>query len=223
MSKIIDKSFQIAIDGPCAVGKTTIAKKIAEKLSFLLINTGNMYRCYALVLKQKKSNLENENEILDVLNSSKVDLDNGKWHINGINVTEQLLDQQIASIASKIATIKKVRDKCVNDQRKIALSKNCVMEGRDIGTVVLPNATLKVYLDGDIDLRAKRRWKQLNCNKPLSIIKNEIIERDYQDTHREFSPLVKSKDAFVIYDNGLSIDEVSNMIIDKFKEKTNAA
>jgi cytidylate kinase len=78
MSKIIDKSFQIAIDGPCAVGKTTIAKKIAEKLSFLLINTGNMYRCYALVLKQKKSNLENENEILDVLNSSKVDLDNGK-------------------------------------------------------------------------------------------------------------------------------------------------
>lgn len=219
----MDKNFQIAIDGPCAVGKTTIAKKIAEKLSFLLINTGNMYRCYALVLIQKKTNLENETEILDVLNSSKVDLDNGEWYVNGINVTEQLLDQEIATIASKIATIKKVREKCVNDQRKIALSKNCVMEGRDIGTVVLPNATLKVYLDGDIDLRAKRRWKQLNCNKPLLTIKNEIIERDYQDTHREFSPLVKSKEAFVIYDNGLSIDEVSNMIIDKFKEKINAA
>ena len=109
----------------------------------------------------------------------------------------------------------------VNIQRELAANNNCVMEGRDITSVVLPNATLKVYLDADVKLRAERRWKQYNCNESYATVMKKIIDRDYQDTHRAFSPLIKVKDAFVVYDTGLSIEEVSEMIIKKFKEIIN--
>lgn len=215
------KVYQIAIDGPSGVGKSSIARDISKKLGFVYINTGAMYRCYSLVLINNNVSIEDIDQVMKTLKSNRVELIGESVFLNGKDVTDQLNNPRIAALASKIGTIKEVREKCVADQQKIANGINCVMEGRDITSVVLPNATLKVYLDADVKLRAERRWKQYNCNEPYEIVMKKIIDRDYQDTHRAFSPLIKVKDAFTIYDTGSTIEEVSQMIIKKFKEIIN--
>lgn len=215
------KVYQIAIDGPSGVGKSSIARDISKKLGFVYINTGAMYRCYSLALINNNVSIEDIDQVMKTLKSNRVELIGESVFLNGKDVTDQLNNPKIAALASKIGTIKEVREKCVTDQQKIANGINCVMEGRDITSVVLPNATLKVYLDADVKLRAERRWKQYNCNEPYEIVMKKIIDRDYQDTHRAFSPLIKVKDAFTIYDTGSTIEEVSQMIIKKFKEKIN--
>ena len=215
------KVYQIAIDGPSGVGKSAIARDISKKLGFVYINTGAMYRCYSLALINNDASIEDIDQVMKTLKSNRVELIGESVFLNGKDVTDQLNNPKIAALASKIGTIKEVREKCVADQQKIANGINCVMEGRDITSVVLPNATLKVYLDADVKLRAERRWKQFNCNEPYEIVMKKIIDRDYQDTHRAFSPLIKVKDAFTIYDTGSTIEEVSQMIIKKFKEIIN--
>ena len=215
------KVYQIAIDGPSGVGKSSIARDISKKLGFVYINTGAMYRCYSLVLINNNVSIEDIDQVMKTLKSNRVELIGESVFLNGKDVTDQLNNPRIAALASKIGTIKEVKEKCVADQQKIANGINCVMEGRDITSVVLPNATLKVYLDADVKLRAERRWKQYNCNEPYEIVMKKIIDRDYQDTHRAFSPLIKVKDAFTIYDTGSTIEEVSQMIIKKFKEIIN--
>lgn len=215
------KVYQIAIDGPSGVGKSSIARDISKKLGFVYINTGAMYRCYSLALINNDVSIEDIDQVMKTLKSNRVELIGESVFLNGKDVTDQLNNPKIAALASKIGTIKEVREKCVADQQKIANGINCVMEGRDITSVVLPNATLKVYLDADVKLRAKRRWKQYNCNEPYEMVMKKIIDRDYQDTHRAFSPLIKVKDAFTIYDTGSTIEEVSQMIIKKFKEIIN--
>ena len=215
------KVYQIAIDGPSGVGKSSIARDISKKLGFVYINTGAMYRCYSLALINNNVSIEDIDQVMKTLKSNRVELIGESVFLNGKDVTDQLNNPKIAALASKIGTIKKVREKCVADQQKIANGINCVMEGRDITSVVIPNATLKVYLDADVKLRAERRWKQYNCNEPYEIVMKKIIDRDYQDTHRAFSPLIKVKDAFTIYDTGYTIEEVSQMIIKKFKEIIN--
>ena len=215
------KVYQIAIDGPSGVGKSSIARDISKKLGFVYINTGAMYRCYSLALINNNVSIEDIDQVMKTLKSNRVELIGESVFLNGKDVTDKLNNPKIAALASKIGTIKEVREKCVADQQKIANGINCVMEGRDITSVVLPNATLKVYLDADVKLRAERRWKQYNCNEPYEIVMKKIIDRDYQDTHRAFSPLIKVKDAFTIYDTGSTIEEVSQMIIKKFKEKIN--
>ncbi len=219
MSKV--KTYQIAIDGPSGVGKSSIAKNIAEKLNFVYINTGAMYRCYALALKNNNIDINNINLVMQTLNQNKVELKEQKVLLNGNEVTNELNNPEIAALASKIATLQFVRKKCVADQQNIATNINCVMEGRDITSVVLPNATLKIYLDADVKLRADRRWKQYNKSEPYEVVLQKIKNRDYQDTHRQFSPLIKVPDAFVINDKGSTIDEISDIIIKKFKEITN--
>ena len=215
------KVYQIAIDGPSGVGKSSIARDISKKLGFVYINTGAMYRCYSLALINNNVSIEDIDQVMKTLKSNRVELIGESVFLNGKDVTDQLNNPRIAALASKIGTIKEVREKCVADQQKIANGINCVMEGRDITSVVLPNATLKVYLDADVKLRAERRWKQYNCNEPYEIVMKKIIDRDYQDTHRAFSPLIKVNDAFTIYDTGSTIEEVSQMIIKKFKETIN--
>ena len=215
------KVYQIAIDGPSGVGKSSIARDISKKLGFVYINTGAMYRCYSLALINNNVSIEDIDQVMKTLKSNRVELIGESVFLNGKDVTDQLNNPKIAALASKIGTIKEVREKCVADQQKIANGINCVMEGRDITSVVLPNATLKVYLDADVKLRAERRWKQYNCNEPYEIVMKKIIDRDYQDTHRAFSPLIKVNDAFTIYDTGSTIEEVSQMIIKKFKEIIN--
>ena len=215
------KVYQIAIDGPSGVGKSSIARDISKKLGFVYINTGAMYRCYSLALINNNVSIEDIDQVMKTLKSNRVELIGESVFLNGKDVTDQLNNPKIAALASKIGTIKEVREKCVADQQKIANGINCVMEGRDITSVVLPNATLKVYLDAGVKLRAERRWKQYNCNEPYEIVMKKIIDRDYQDTHRAFSPLIKVNDAFTIYDTGSTIEEVSQMIIKKFKEIIN--
>ena len=215
------KVYQIGIDGPSGVGKSSIARYISKKLGFVYINTGAMYRCYSLALLNDNVDVKDVDAVMKSLNSNKVELIGESVFLNGKDVTEQLNNPKIAALASLIGTIKEVREKCVADQQKIANGINCVMEGRDITSVVLPNATLKVYLDADVKLRAERRWKQYNCNEPYETVMKKIMDRDYQDTHRAFSPLIKVKDAFVIFDEGYTIEEVSEIIINKFKEIIN--
>ena len=215
------KVYQIGIDGPSGVGKSSIARYISKKLGFVYINTGAMYRCYSLALLNDNVDVRDVDAVMKSLNSNKVELIGESVFLNGKDVTEQLNNPKIAALASLIGTIKEVREKCVADQQKIANGINCVMEGRDITSVVLPNATLKVYLDADVKLRAERRWKQYNCNEPYETVMKKIMDRDYQDTHRAFSPLIKVKDAFVIFDEGYTIEEVSEIIINKFKEIIN--
>ena len=216
-----NKTYQIAIDGPSAAGKSSIASFVAKKLGFVYINTGSMYRCYALAIDENNIDINNVNLLIQTLNKNKVDLKGEEVFLNGIRVTEKLNNPKIAALASKIATIKEVREKCVADQQKIAANINCVMEGRDITSVVLPNATLKVYLDADVNLRAERRWIQYKQTEPYEIVLRKIKERDYQDINRDFSPLVKVPDAFEIKDTGFTIEEVANMIIKEFKGRIN--
>ncbi len=216
-----NKTYQIAIDGPSAAGKSSIAAFVAKKLGFVYINTGSMYRCYALAIDENNININDVNLVLQTLNKNKVELKGEEVFLNGIRVTEKLNNPKIAALASKIGTIKEVREKCVADQQKIAANINCVMEGRDITSVVLPNAILKVYLDADVNLRAERRWKQYKQNGPYETVLKKIKERDYQDINRNFSPLVKVPDAFEIKDTGFTIEEVSNMIIKEFKGRIN--
>ncbi len=214
--------YQIAIDGPSGAGKSSIAKAIAKKLNFVFINTGGMYRCYALALIRKDVNLNDIDAILNELKRNNVQLKGEKFFLNNEDVTNLILDNIVAAVASKIAVIPEVRDFCVENQQKIASGINCVMEGRDTTSVVLPNATLKVYLDADLDLRAKRRWLQNNKNEPLEVVKQKIINRDQQDMGRKYHPLIKTPDAYVIYDkDNWSIDHVADMIIKKFKERIN--
>ena len=213
------KTYQIGIDGPSGVGKSSIAKAICEKLGYIFINTGGMYRCYALALIKNNTDLNDIEQVLNVLKHNKVTLKQDKLFLNGKDVTKQIADPKVAAMASKIGTIKEVRQYCVAAQQEIANGINCVMEGRDITSVVLPNATLKVYLDADVNLRAERRWKQNGCVEPLEVAKEKIIKRDNQDSHRKESPLIKVPDAFAIYDTGMTIDEVANVIIDELKRR----
>jgi cytidylate kinase len=150
-----NKIYQIAIDGPGGAGKSTIAQEVARRLNFLFINTGGMYRCYAIALKN--TDLSDLIAVKTILNTNKVTLTPDKLYLNDVDVTKECYTPPIAMLASKIGTISAVREKCVNDQRVIAQGQSCVMEGRDTTTVVLPNATLKVFLTASLKTRATRR------------------------------------------------------------------
>jgi cytidylate kinase len=147
--------YQIAIDGPGGAGKSTIAQEVAKRLGFLFINTGGMYRCYAIALKN--TDISNLEQIKQVLYNNHVTFTPERLYLNGTDVTKECYTASISMLASKIGTIAAVREKCVKDQQKIAEGQSCVMEGRDTTTVVLPNATLKIFLTASIDTRANRR------------------------------------------------------------------
>lgn len=215
------KTFQIAIDGYSGVGKSTVAQIISKKLNFLFVNTGAMYRCYALAFINQNVDLNNKNEVIKCLENNKVVLGQENFFLNGVDVTKKISNPEVAAMASKIGTLKEVREKCVKDQQAIAADCNVIMEGRDTTSVVLPNATLKIFLSADVDTRAKRRWEQSNKEQSLETIKELITKRDYQDSHREISPLIQVPDAFVIDTSNLSIDEVVENIIKEFKNRTN--
>lgn len=209
--------YQIAIDGPGGAGKSSIAKAIAKKLKLLFINTGAMYRCYAIALEN--TDLNDLEKVRDVLNHNKVTLKGDFVFLNKKDVTKKAYSAKIAALASKIGTIQIVRKKCVADQQKIAAGQNCIMEGRDTTTVVLPNATLKIFLTASQDIRAKRRWLQINKTQNFDVIKEELIRRDHQDSHRAIDPLTIANDAIVINTDHLTMNQVIDKIIKLFKLK----
>lgn len=219
-------SYQIALDGPAGAGKSTIAKAVAKKLSFVYIDTGAMYRAMALLVVRNGVDINDEEAVSGICEQAdvKITYENGEQAVilNGENVNGLIRTPEVGDTASAISVYKRVRAKLVALQQKLASSENVIMDGRDIGSCVLPNANLKIYLDADVTVRAKRRVKELiekgiECN--LEEIEAQMKERDYRDMHRENSPLVKVPDAVVVDSSYMTADEVTDRIVSLFEEK----
>ena len=216
-------SFVVAIDGPAGSGKGTVAKLISEKLGFVNIDTGATFRCIALAMIQKDIKKEEEDKIRELLNHIDINMKpDGTVLLNAEIVTDRIRENDVNTLVSPISVIKIVRDKLLDVQRKIAEGKNVVMEGRDIGTVVFPDADVKIYLDASPEERAKRRLKQ-NQEKGIEssyeeVLQN-IIDRDKRDSGREIAPLKQADDAIYLDSTPLSIEEVVEKIIDIIKAK----
>lgn len=214
--------IRVAIDGPAGSGKSTIAKNLASKLDFEYIDTGAMYR--AITLKALKSgiNLEDESQYT-FLQDTVLDIQNGKYIMDGEDVSESIRSVLVTNNVSTPSKLEVVRNYLVNYQRKICNQKNCIVDGRDIGTVVLPHAEVKIYLDATIECRARRRMlerKEKGINLTLDATIKEIELRDWKDSTRKISPLRCPEDAFVIDSTELSIDEVVSQIIKLINERS---
>lgn len=209
-------SFIVAIDGSAGSGKGTVAKLISKDLSFVNIDTGATFRCVALAMLQKNIKKEEEKEIEKILKNIKIDMKaDGTILLNNEVVTDRIRENDVNELVSPISTIKIVREKLLEIQRNIASGKNVVMEGRDIGTVVFPEADVKIYLDASAEERARRRLKQ-NKEKGIESSYEEVLQnikdRDKRDSSREIAPLKKAEDAILIDSTNLEINEVVKAI-----------
>ena len=216
--------FIVAIDGPAGSGKGTITKKISTELGLVSIDTGATYRCVALNMLQENVGLDEEAKIKQILENINIDLKpDGKIFLNGEDVTNKIRTPEVSKFVSPVSALKIVRDKMVDIQRKIAEGKNAIMEDRDIGTVVFPNANVKIYLDATPEERANRRMKQM-AEKGIKLdyqqVLQEIIERDTRDLNRAIAPLKKADDAIYVDSSNMTIDEVTNKIIQIIKFAT---
>lgn len=210
-------SYSISIDGPSGAGKSTISKKIAEELGIEYIDTGAMYRAVALFFIQNDIDADNPDSVEKALNRISLDFCNGHICLNGKDVSNLIRDERISSYSSKISQIQEIRDKLVMLQRDISKNKSVIMEGRDIGSVVLPDADYKFYLEASPERRAQRRYIQLRemgKESELEAVKFEIEKRDYDDMNRENSPLIVPEDAIKIDSTDITIDETVKLIID---------
>lgn len=208
--------IRIAIDGPGGAGKSTIAKMVAEKMNMEYIDTGAMYRAIGWMFSKNNVNTENSAEVQDVLNRTAIDFDNGKIFLNGEDISGEIRTPEISKVASVCSKLPEVRSKLVALQREIAEGKSVVMDGRDIGTNVLPNAEVKIFLTADPMVRAKRRYDQLlesGKEADLNSIFEDIKERDYQDTHRELNPLQQAEDAVLLDTSDMTINQVLDEIM----------
>ena len=213
----------IAIDGPAGSGKSTIAKLVALELGFEYLDTGAMYRMVTLRLVNKKISLEDIRSIEKELKNMKIDILNNSFFLNNVDVTDEIRTPIVSENVSKVAKIKEIRYKMVELQREISKSKNTILDGRDIGTVVFPNAEIKIYLIADEVERAKRRYSELKNNSEISfedVLKN-IVERDRIDSTRVESPLKKAEDAIEIDTTGNTIEEVKEKILQEIEEYRN--
>ncbi len=220
MSKI-----NIAIDGPSGVGKSTIAKTISEKLDYLFINTGLMYRAISYFCIENKINIHNESEVVNNLKAIElVILPQEQITLNGINVSKNLREEEISIASSIIANYKEVRKFCVLKQQKYTTNKGVIMEGRDIGSVVIPDAELKIFLNANLSTRSQRRILQLQANNikcDQDSVQENILKRDEFDINRANDPLKKMLDAIEIDTSNITIDEVVNQIIELAMERIN--
>lgn len=195
------KKIIITIDGPSGVGKGSVAKEVAKKLGFSYLDTGAMYRAVALKVSNSKINFYSDSEIQSVLNSTNIEFSDEKILLDSKDVSQHIRAEKISKLSSLLATKKIVRDFLVTLQRKIASSGNIVVEGRDMGTYVFPDADLKFYLNASLDERAKRRHLQLennNIKSELNTIKEDLKKRDKQDMERKESPLHPALNAVII-------------------------
>ena len=211
--------FSIAIDGPAGAGKSTIAKALAERLGAIYLDTGAMYHTVALYMHD--ADINGAESIARAVNDPKIEVQfvNGKQHmlLNGVDVNDRLRTPEASMMASRVSAVPAVRERLVALQREIAAGHAVVMDGRDIGTKVLPNATLKVYLTASCEVRAERRFAELkesNPNLTLEQVLADIVERDYNDAHREASPMYQASDAIRIDTSNMNRDQVVAAIID---------
>lgn len=213
------KHIQIAIDGPAGAGKSTIAKQIAKDLNFTYIDTGAMYRAITLKALRKKVNLNQEQNFAFVKETNFEFVD-GHLYMDQEDVSEQIRTHKVSNNVSLVSSYLSVREECVKIQRSIAETSNVVMDGRDIGYKVLPDADFKFFLTASIEKRAERRYKE-NISKgiksDLSILKQKIEERDHYDSTREHSPLKPASDAIMIDTSELTIEQVVETITKRIK------
>ena len=217
----------IAIDGPAGAGKSSIAKALSKRLGYIYIDTGAMYRAVALFFLENNVADGTDSRIESLLDKLEISIkyEDGaqKVILNGEDVTGKLRLEEIGKLASKFSAIGSVREKLVALQRKLAQKENVVMDGRDIGTVVLPNADLKIYLSASSKVRAKRRYRELlekgQTDLDINDIEDEIIKRDEADMNREISPLKQADDAYYLDSSDMTLEEVVSKILSMVKEE----
>ena len=225
-------SFNIAIDGPAGAGKSTIAKALAKKMNLIYVDTGAMYRAMALYLLREKIDPEDAEAVRKKCEEADITIryEAGVQvvYLNDENVNGYLRTEEVGNMASKTSTQPAVRKKLVELQQKLASGTDCVMDGRDIGTVVLPGADVKIYMTASSLVRAKRRYDELNAKGEtcdLEKIRMDIEERDYRDMHREHSPLKQAEDAILLDTSDMTIEQVveeMNRICEEKKAHTEA-
>ena len=213
--------YNIAIDGPAGAGKSTIAKLVAKELGFIYVDTGAMYRGLAVHFLKKGIVPGEVEKIEAACEDAKVELgyENGvqQVYLNGENITSQLREEAVGNMASVSSVVPEVRKKLVELQQKLARETDVVMDGRDIGTVVLPDADVKVYLTASVETRSKRRFLELQeKGEPADLAKiaADIEDRDYRDMHRDISPLRQAEDATLVDSSDMTIDQVVERILE---------
>lgn len=224
--------FIVAVDGTAGSGKGSVTKVVAERLNFVTIDTGAMYRCVTLAMLEQNVGLEEIHKIAEILENIKIEFEENPEHesgkkvlLNGDDVTSKIRSKEVNENVSPVSTIKIVRENLAQMQREMAKSIDVIMEGRDIGTNVFPNADVKIYLDASAEERAERRFRQNKQNGidiPFEEILKNVKERDYIDSHREIAPLTKAPDAVYIDSTGMTIEEEAEAVIKIINEKRKA-
>ncbi len=221
----MENTYQIAIDGPAGAGKSTIAKAIARRLRILYVDTGAMYRAIAYKALSLRIPLDEEEAISEMAWETDIVLEHGEFNrvfCDGKDVTEEIRNPVVSRGVSIIATYPRVRERLVAIQRQEAKEKSVVMDGRDIGTYVLPQADLKVFLTASLEERAMRRWLELQQggkDQSLKAVQEDMANRDRLDQERTISPLIPAEDAYILDTTGLSIEEIVEEIVGKLKNK----
>ena len=227
----MNNKITIAIDGYSSTGKSTIAKQLANKLGYIYVDTGAMYRTVALFGLQNNlvgSDFVSQDALINQLENIKIsfvfnaDLGFAEVYLNEVNVEKKIRSLEVSNLVSKVAAISKVREKLVSEQQEMGLNKGIVMDGRDIGTVVFPNAELKIFMIASADTRAKRRFDELiekGDDVSYEEIYKNVVERDQMDTTRADSPLVRADDAIEIDNSNLSKEEQFELILNLVQEK----
>ena len=217
--------MNIAIDGPAGAGKSTIARLAAKELGFIYVDTGAMYRAIALSLLDNNVDIYDEASLKNALEQIHINIvyEAGVQHVflDLVDVSEEIRSEKVGNMASTSSALPPVREKLLDLQRDIAAKNDVIMDGRDIGTNILPNAELKIYLTASVDVRAKRRFDELKLkgeNPDLEEIKKGIETRDYQDMNRDIAPLKQAEDAVFIDSSDMTIAEVVDKIIDLAKK-----
>lgn len=213
-------SYNVAVDGPAGAGKSTIAKAVAKKMNLIYVDTGAMYRAMAVYMVRNGVDADDVETVVKKCEEPNITIkyEDGVQvvYLNGENVNAFLRTEEVGNAASKISTIKRVRERLVELQQELAKESDCIMDGRDIGTCVLPNADVKIYLTASSAVRAKRRYDELvakgvSCD--INQIQADIEERDYRDMNRENSPLKQAEDAVLVDSSDMTIEEVIDRMI----------
>lgn len=219
-------NFQVAIDGPASAGKSTIAKILATKLNCVYVDTGAMYRTITLAAKKNGISYNDEEKIKNLLSETEIRFEPSapvqRVFLNDIDVTDEIRSAEVTNNVSVVASFADVRSNLVNRQREIANNSSVIMDGRDIGTTVLPDADVKIFLVASVDERAQRRYKEniaKGMTTNLETLKHEIEARDYKDSHRQISPLTQASDAILVDTTGHSIEDVVTKIADIIKNE----
>lgn len=220
------KKINIAIDGFSSCGKSTLARQLAKKLNYLYIDSGAMYRAITLYFLRNHTNWTNSEEVEEALKNISLHFEanpktgESEMYLNDENVEYVIRDLVIAEKVSEVAAIKQVREFAVKQQQEMGKSKGVVMDGRDIGTTVFPNAELKIFMKADISVRVERRFKELYAKNPnitIEEVKDNLEMRDYIDSNREFSPLRRANDAFIVDNTNLTPNEQLSIVLDRCK------